>query len=69
MDFRVDDWEAYAATGGGTLGGVDVLAFDDADNRGLSSCLASGGTSLAQAYAKYVIACHSPTLPSSPPRG
>ena len=53
MDFRVDDWAAYAATGGGTLGGVDAcLAFDDADNRGLSSCLASGGTSLAQAYAQ-----------------
>ncbi len=53
MDFRVDDWAAYASTGGGTLGGVDAcLAFDDADNRGLSSCLASGGTSLAQAYAQ-----------------
>ena len=54
MDFRITDAAEFARSGGGTVGGSDgCVAFDDLDNRGLSSCLASGDVSLATAFAQF----------------
>lgn len=53
MDFRIHDTTMWHAGIGGTTGGSDgCILFDDADNAGLAECLATGDTSLNDAYGK-----------------